>query len=169
MIGVLYQVNDRYSSFSDQALASSTFTKVTHSRTPSLSKQPISPLSGGHAEGSLPKRPRSFRIDSQSAPPFPNIGAHKASAFQNNTLSICAVCLGRHKHSVPVVFCAAKRTWNDQFDTFIERFNKALRVKDTGTILCSMWQRESGCHKKHDGMYACLGCGGLTHGASSCP
>ena len=85
MIGVLYQVNDRYSSFSGQAPASSTFTKAVHSRTPSLSKRPISPPSGGHAEGSLPKRPRSFRVNSQSAPPFPNIGAHEASAFQNNT------------------------------------------------------------------------------------
>ncbi|KAF8415024.1 hypothetical protein L210DRAFT_3305430, partial [Boletus edulis BED1] len=82
---------------------------------------------------------------------------------------VCAICLGRNRHTMPVIQCAAKRTWDDKYDTYCERINKAIRTRDGSTTLCSLWQRDCSCQDKHDHMHLCSGCGALTHGASRCP
>ncbi|KIK79826.1 hypothetical protein PAXRUDRAFT_160221, partial [Paxillus rubicundulus Ve08.2h10] len=84
-------------------------------------------------------------------------------------LPICAVCLGWHRHSMPVIQCPVKRTWDDKYNTHCERFNKAICTRKGGITLCSLWQHEYGCHKRHDHMHHCSGCGAIMNGASRCP
>ena len=143
--------------------------KSNHVRSPSLSKRPISLPSKEHQDAALPKRPRSFRSEAQYPAQPTTFQSQETYPQIPTVLPVCAVCLGRHKHSAPVVFCTARQTWDDQFETFVKRFNKALWVRETGATLCSLWQRDNSCPKKHDNMHLCSGCGALTHGASKCP
>ena len=163
------QINDRYAPPIGQTSTPHHATKAMHSMAPSFSKRPLSLPSKEHADASLPKHPCSFHTDSQMPASFVSHSTYETPSIASGMLPVCAVCLERHKHTVPVVFCAAKRTWNDQFDTFVECFNKALCVKESGAILCHMWQRDNGHHEKHNIMHACSGCGALMHGASTCP
>ena len=84
-------------------------------------------------------------------------------------LPICTICLGHHRHTMPVIQCPATRTWDDKYDTLCERVNKAICTRDGSATLCSLWQRDCGCYEKHNHMHHCSGCGTLTHGASKCP
>ncbi|KAG1730822.1 uncharacterized protein EDB91DRAFT_1030846, partial [Suillus paluster] len=78
----------------------------------------------------------------------------------------CAVCLGCNSHRT--VECTTPRTWNNLFDTFSERINKALWTKD-GRQLCTSWQREEGCtNNQHNSKHICSGCGASNHGAQRC-
>ncbi|KAF8439430.1 hypothetical protein L210DRAFT_788008, partial [Boletus edulis BED1] len=84
-------------------------------------------------------------------------------------LPICAVCLGRGKHSILVIACQAKCTWDNPFYTLCECFNKALCIRETGETVCSYWQKKTGCNHKHDAKHLCSGCLAATHEASQCP
>ena len=138
--------------------------KPAHARSGSLTKRPMSPLSRDTSDAFITKKLCTFRAE----PGTGVIGSEPSSSFPT-VLPVCAVCLGRQKHSMPVIRCPAKQTWDDQFDTLCERVNKVLRLRDGGKLLCSQWQRDEGCQEKHDHMHACSGCEALTHGASKCP
>ena len=152
-----------------QTAATSALSRPSHSCSPRLSKRPISPPSKDHPDMALPKRPRSFHSNTQYPSQSMTYQSCETYSQSPTILLVCAVCLGRHKHSMPVIFCVAKCTWDDQFDTFIKRFNKVLQVRETGATLCSLWQHNNGCFEKHNSMHLCSGCGALTHGASKCP
>ena len=140
--------------------------KPSHSRTPSMSKWPMSPPVREQTEESQGKWQCTFQNEPQSNAP--------ASAYGNTSsapivLPVCAVCLRHGKHNIPNIQCTAKRTWDNKHNTYCEQVNKALQTRDGGNTLCSFWQQECGCHEKHDNMHTCSGCGVLTHGASHCP
>ena len=158
-----------YNPLSYQTAATSTLNRPNHSRSPSLSKCPVSLPSKKHPDTTSNKHTCSFCADAQQPSQSTAHQPRKTYPQSPTVLPVCAVCLRRHKHSMPVIFCAAKRTWDDQFETFVERFNKALRVRETGATLCSPWQHDNGCSKKHNNMHLCSGCGALTHGTNKCP
>ena len=162
-------MHQTHTPLSYQTAAASALSRPGHLHSPSLSKCPASPPSKDHPDTTLPKCPRSFRSDAQNPSQSTAYQSRELYSQAPNILPVCAVCLGRHKHSVPVVFCAAKRTWDDQFKTFIKHFNKALRIRETRATLCSSWQCDNSCFEKHDSMHLCSGCGALTHGTSKCP
>lgn len=81
-------------------------------------------------------------------------------------LSICAVCLGRHKHDV--TRCSASCTWDNKHDIFSEHVSIGLYSK-TGKPLCAKWQRASGCGESHCPLHICSRCGSKSHGAQHCP
>ena len=137
---------------------------VQHSHSSSLSKRPLFLPSREQSDSAYPKRLHSFRNDTQ-AYNFPGI-SHSNPPI---TLPVCAICLGRQKHSMPVIQCPAKRTWDNKHDMYCERVNKAIHTREGGTTLCSLWQRDCSCHDKHDHMHLCSGYRALTHGASRCP
>lgn len=90
----------------------------------------------------------------------------RAKLFKDGEeLPICAVCLGRHPHRI--IECTVLKTWNQKFDTFARRENKALLAKD-GRRLCTKWQQPSGCQEGHVNHHVCSGCGSPVHGASRC-
>ena len=144
--------------------------RIRNTRIPdtSFSKRPLSPPSKDQSDASHHKRQRSFRNEPQTAGSSTpsNRDPSNATPF---ILPVCAVCLGRHKHSMPVVQCPATRTWDDKFDTYCERVNKALKTREGGVTLCSLWQRNCSCREQHDYMHACSGCRAVAHGASRCP
>lgn len=157
-----------YNPLSYQTAATSTLNRPNHSRSPSLSKHPVSLPFKEHPDATSNKCPHSFHTDAQQPSQRAAYQPRETYPQSPTVLPVCAVCLGRHKHSMPVIFCAAKHTWDDQFKTFVERFNKALHVRETGATLCSSWQHDNGCSEKHDNMHLCSGCGVLTHGTNKC-
>ena len=165
------QVTALYAILSNQGSAASIPYRSNHTHSSSFSKHSISPPSKDYPDAALPKQPQSFRSNSQSSGSSYAPSQHCLEAHFQSTivLPVCAVCLGCHKHSMPVVFCPAKCTWDDKFDIFVEHFNKALQVKDMGATLCTAWQWDSGCSEQHDNMHQCSGCEALTHGTSKCP
>ena len=109
--------------------------KPQHSRNSSFSKRPLSPPTREQTDAVHPKKPWSFQNNAQTngftgPPPYnPPI-----------VLPICAICLGHHRHSMPVIQCPARQTWDDKYDTYCERVNKAIHIRDSGATLCSLWQ-----------------------------
>ncbi|KIK76809.1 hypothetical protein PAXRUDRAFT_168716, partial [Paxillus rubicundulus Ve08.2h10] len=73
------------------------------------------------------------------------------------------------RHTMPVVQCLARWTWDDKYDTHCKRINTAIHTRNGGITLCSLWQCGCSCHEKHDHMHCCSDCGATTHGASKCP
>ena len=109
--------------------------KPQHLRYSSFSKRPLSPPTREQTDATHPKKPQSFQNDAQTngfvgPPPYnPPI-----------VLPICAICLRHHRHSMPVIQCPARRTWDDKYDTYCERVNKAIHIRNSGATLCSLWQ-----------------------------
>jgi hypothetical protein len=81
-------------------------------------------------------------------------------------LSVCPVCLGRHKHDI--LRCASPRTWDDKHKAFTECIGAGLFTK-AGKQLCVRWQKPSGCMEAHRLLHFCSGCGAKSHGAQRCP
>ncbi|OSD03258.1 hypothetical protein PYCCODRAFT_255025 [Trametes coccinea BRFM310] len=80
---------------------------------------------------------------------------------------VCAICLGLHL-PVDVVRCTATKLWNGR-PARCSRIGNRIQ-SDTGVAVCINWQRVSGCpSRSHDERHECSGCGGKSHGASSCP
>ena len=75
--------------------------KPLHTRSSSLSKRPISP-SRDSSDAFVTKKLRTFRADPGTGPAI-----SEPSSFPS-ILPVCAVCLGRQKHTMPVIRCPAK-------------------------------------------------------------
>ncbi|KAG9310696.1 hypothetical protein JVU11DRAFT_9290 [Chiua virens] len=94
--------------------------KQAHTRSFSASKCPLSLSSSQRGHHANKKGPfLSCR------PPQPNPAA-KTGDPSGASYPVCAVCLGREKHDVPVITCRAKKTWDNAFDTLCERIKDAL-------------------------------------------
>ena len=158
-----------YTLLSYQTAAASVLNRPNHSQTPSLSKCPASPPSKEHPDAALNKCPCSFCTNAPQPSQSTAYQSHETYPQTPMVLPVCAVCLRRHKHIMPVIYCAAKCTWDDQFETLVKQFNKVLRIRETGATLCSSWQHDNGCAEKHDNMHLCSGCRALTHSACRCP
>ena len=128
-----------------------------HTRSLSTQKRPISPPCGDPSY--TLKKMRSFRAQN----PQQQQQLNELASF---ILSICAICLGRHKHDV--IRCAATRTWDNKNNVFSERVGSAIHSK-AGKLLCSKWQRAGGCSDTHQPLHTCSGCGSKSHGAQRCP
>ena len=140
--------------------------RANHIHSASQSKLPTSPTSSAAIDTVLQKKPHPFQLDN----PIPHINpAPKSKDTEVAILLICIVCLSREKHNIPIIMCHAKHTWNNLFNTLYEHVNKSLHIRDTGKIVCSYWQKDSGCIQKHDLKHACSGCFAIMHGASACP
>ncbi|KIK79409.1 hypothetical protein PAXRUDRAFT_41961, partial [Paxillus rubicundulus Ve08.2h10] len=90
-------------------------------RSMSLSKCPLSPPTREQTDAAYPKRPWPFQNEYYS-----NAYAGPLTPNAPIILPICAICLGQHRHTMPVVQCLARRTWDDKYDTYCERINKAI-------------------------------------------
>lgn len=90
------------------------------------------------------------------------------SGASTGGFSACAVCLGRHRHSVRE--CRATRTWDEAHATFATRHEGKLVRRSDNSQLCFDWQRPMGCRgRSHDAVHICSGCGDAAHGANGCP
>jgi hypothetical protein len=147
----LSQANDK--SAGSAAAPSSSFTP-SHMRSSSGQKRPASPPCASSSY--IPKKMHSFRTNNQAQ-------LNDLVAF---ILSVCPVCLGRHKHDI--LRCASPRTWDDKHDALTERIGAGLFTK-AGKQLCARWQKPSGCMEAHRLLHFCSGCGAKTHGAQRCP
>ena len=80
----------------------------------------------------------------------------------------CAVCLGRHQHTI--ITCTAKSTWNSAHQTCATRINRDLCLRKGGRAICFDWQRRNGCLGKSTShaLHICSGCTATTHGAFTC-
>ena len=163
---LFYFIFDQGPSWATQPPRLSEFHKPTHVCTPSFSKRPLSSPSRDQSNVPHHKRQCSFQNKSQATGPATPFNTSHTNSF---VLPVCAVCLGRHKHSMPVVQCPATRTWDNKFNTYCERVNKALKTREGGVTLCSLWQHDCSCRERHDYMHTCSRCGASTHGASRCP
>ena len=82
---------------------------------------------------------------------------------ENLNLAPCAICLSRAPHNIRT--CKAKTRWDGK-PTLYSR-NPDHRIIDSqGHIICSDWQRPTGCTGKH--RHECSGCGSRSHGACDC-
>ncbi|KIK80778.1 hypothetical protein PAXRUDRAFT_157748, partial [Paxillus rubicundulus Ve08.2h10] len=71
--------------------------------------------------------------------------SHKCNhSFQANEimnpgelLPTCTVCLGINPHSMPVVECPAKKTWDNKHKTFSKCSNRTLIAKAMGQRICT--------------------------------
>ena len=87
---------------------------------------------------------------------------------RHSQLSVCAVCLGRHAHSV--FNCNALKTWDGAHGAVSKRVKGELLLRSTSTPLCLEWQRSRGCpSNKHDAKHFCSGCNQASHRAQGCP
>jgi hypothetical protein len=89
------------------------------------------------------------------------------SGASSTGLSACAVCLGRHPHDISK--CSTGTLW-DGSNSRCKRNEQKRLVNPEGLIICSDWQRPSGCTTSgHNHRHECSGCGKTSHGAQSCP
>ncbi|KAJ7655146.1 hypothetical protein DFH06DRAFT_993071 [Mycena polygramma] len=96
----------------------------------------------------------------RASPPFRAGASSKASA--------CAICLGRHRHSIGT--CASTRLWDGVGRARCTRNASGQIITPDNQILCIDWQRPDGCPSStHDSRHECSGCGRKTHGAQACP
>ncbi|KIL00544.1 hypothetical protein PAXRUDRAFT_37402, partial [Paxillus rubicundulus Ve08.2h10] len=68
-------------------------------------------------------------------------------------LSICAICLGRHKHNV--YQCAVTRTWDNKHDVHAFRKGSGVFAKRDNKQLCTSWQRPESCSLSHHPLHHC--------------
>lgn len=80
--------------------------------------------------------------------------------------AVCAVCLGRNKHSF--IECTVERLWDGTSPTVATRVNKQLLVRGSEKPLCVDWQRARCISQSHDDRHICSGCLATTHGAQNC-
>ena len=107
------RIHQSYNPLSYQTVATSMLNRPNHSRSPSLSKCPVSPPFKEHPDTTSNKCTRSFCADVQQPSQSTAYQPRETYPQSPTVLPVCAVCLRRHKHSMPVIFCAAKHTWDD--------------------------------------------------------
>lgn len=89
-------------------------------------------------------------------------------AGASNKASACAICLGRHRHSIST--CIADRFWDGSGRARCSRNGSGQIVTPENQVLCIDWQRPDGCQSTtHDVRHECSGCGKKSHGAQTCP
>lgn len=140
-------------SYTREAVSCSQSRRQSRSRSPTRGHRPQRQRSPGVA------RPR------QQSP----AGATKHS-FQGGASSqgpsACAVCLGRHRHEISK--CAADTLW-DGSKIRCKQNEQGRIINPNGLIICSDWQRPSGCQNNGSTHHhECSGCGKTTHGAQDC-
>jgi len=118
------------------------------------------------------KRKRSLSPPSEDMPDSsPTKRRTTRKSFRNTssrTLSVCAMCLGRHPHDV--ANCDATLRWDGKEDNRCTRNQRGYLRAPDGTTLCTDWQKPQGCSDhSHDKRHQCSGCGAQDHGAQDCP
>ncbi|KAJ7053021.1 hypothetical protein C8F01DRAFT_997293 [Mycena amicta] len=116
------------------------------------------------------RREPANRLRSASPARRTPLPAQGAAFFQQGTtrsdgLSACAVCLGRHRHSVRD--CNSPTLWNGSTKAHSKRNADGRLVNAQGDALCLNWQRSS-CESNHSSHHECSGCGSTNHGAQKC-
>jgi hypothetical protein len=113
------------------------------------------------------KDSRSKSPASPSKQPSPTKPSFRNSAGTFSP-SACAVCLGRHRHNVRT--CNSTTTFNGGETKTRRSENGRLVCISSGSVLCSDWQRPTGCSATdHPLRHICSGCESLDHGAQVCP
>ncbi|TEB24861.1 hypothetical protein FA13DRAFT_1638192, partial [Coprinellus micaceus] len=80
----------------------------------------------------------------------------------------CTICLGRHRHDI--FQCSSKLLWDGTTPAYSRKVDNGHPQDPNGKVLCSDWQRPSGCKSTtHDTKHECSGCGEKDHGAQTCP
>ena len=86
----------------------------------------------------------------------------------SSTLPACTICLGRFPHSV--FNCKATTLWDKSTPAYCYKNQSGRLVNSKGSVLCSDWQRLTGCDiSSHGSRHECSGCGKHDHGAQECP
>ena len=107
------QINAQSVASASGASQAPTF-RANHTCLASQLKPPISPTSFMAIDIAHQKKPCPFQLDA----PIPHINpAPKLKDTKVAILPICAVCLSKEKHSISIIMCHAKHTWNNLFDT----------------------------------------------------
>jgi hypothetical protein len=117
--------------------------------------------------------PPSYRPRAAYTAPADSSTTAKHQSFQQGagqttkTLSVCAKCLGRHRHDI--TRCISEFTWDGE-RTQCHRNQNGRLINPNGSVLCSDWQHPAGCTSAtHDARHECSGCGKTDHGAQQCP
>lgn len=146
------------------------FKAITASLTDKYPRQSCRRDEDGDQSGRFSKR-------QQRQPPYtkPEGSTHQGkkaqpASFQTSSsppLSVCAVCLSRHKHHVGS--CNASTIWSGG-QPFSKRDHAGKLVNLEGHRLCLDFQRPRGCSSTQDShRHECSGCGKKDHGANDCP
>ena len=152
-------------------LANAKLSRNDSSRGPSNPYQPRNSRKRRKSD-SPPPRYESLRAPTeerkQKQPFSKSTGQVFRTGAASSTLPACAVCLGCFPHSV--FNCKATTLWDKSTPAYCYKNQSGRLVNPKGSILCSDWQRLTGCDiSSHSPRHECSGCGKHDHGAQECP
>ncbi|KAG2352861.1 hypothetical protein BDR07DRAFT_1312129, partial [Suillus spraguei] len=100
--------------------------------------------------------------------PTGNPSGFFSGAHGQGSPAVCAVCLGRTRHSF--IECSIECIWDKSHPTVSKCLNCQLLIQTTDKPLCLNWQHGQGCKThSHTECHLCSGCLSASHGAQFCP